>query len=375
MKTEQLTFTDGAWRETTPGMVLARASLVLAFGDGQLLAGGAAMAHLHERYPGALIIGCSTAGEVCGARLFDRSIVATACQLEHSQVAMAVVGIQSAEESGRAGRELVAKLLRPDLAHVLVLSDGIQVNGTSLVEGLLAELPRGVTISGGLAGDGERMRETFVYAEGSAARGRIVAVGFYGARLRVGCGSLGGWVPFGPERLITRSAGNVLYELDGQSALALYKRYLGEHAAGLPSSGLHFPLSIRPPSGGSSVVRTILGVDEAAQSLTFAGDLPRGHYAQLMRATVDKLVDGAWSAAGLAMQRGTPNPPLTLAISCVGRRLTLKQRTEEELESLREVLPDTTLAGFYSYGELSPAGLSGCELHNQTMTVTTFGEV
>ena len=69
-------------------------------------------------------------------------------------------------------------------------------------------------------------------ARWQAARDSVVAAAFYGDRLKVGYGSLGGWDTFGPERLITRSKGNVLYELDGKSALELYKKYLGEHAKG-----------------------------------------------------------------------------------------------------------------------------------------------
>jgi hypothetical protein len=196
--------------------------------------------------------------------------------------------------------------------------------------------------------------------------------------LKVGYGSLGGWDPFGPERLITRSKGNVLYELDGQSALALYKTYLGEHAQGLPSTGLLFPLSIRTREGQSGVVRTILGVNETDQSMTFAGDMPEGAYARLMKANFDRLIDGAHGAAQASYEVvGSMTPDLALLISCVGRKLVLKQRIEEEVESVREVLGETAaLAGFYSYGEISPFTPSAkCELHNQTMTITTFSEV
>ena len=65
-----------------------------------------------------------------------------------------------------------------------------------------------------------------------------------------------------------------------------------------------------------------------------------------------------------------------LLISCVGRKLVLKQRTEEEVEAVRDVIgPQAAMAGFYSYGELSPFTPGGqCRLHNQTMTITTLSE-
>jgi hypothetical protein len=208
-------------------------------------------------------------------------------------------------------------------------------------------------------------------------RGAVIAVGFYGERLRIGYASLGGWDPFGPERRITRSAGNVLYELDGRSALALYKLYLGDHAAKLPASGLLFPLSVRETAGAPGVVRTILAVDEETSTLTFAGDMPQGALAQLMKANFDRLIDGAVGAARTSYEAvGGSSPDLALLISCVGRKMVLKQRVEEEVEGVRDVLGErTVLAGFYSYGEISPFTPDArCELHNQTMTITTFAE-
>jgi hypothetical protein len=258
------------------------------------------------------------------------------------------------------------------------LSDGLNVNGSELVHALYRALPPGVIVTGGLAGDGARFSETKVFSEGVASSHTIAAIGFYGKRLKIGCGSVGGWDPFGPERLITRSKGNILYELDGQSALGLYKRYLGEQAHSLPASGLLFPLSLRDPSGATPVVRTILSVDEAHQSLTFAGDVPEGSYARLMKANFDRLIDGATGAAQSGLHSlDSASVDLAVLISCVGRKLVLKQRVEEEVEGVRDVLgPKAVLAGFYSYGEISPFTPGAkCELHNQTMTITTFSEV
>ena len=211
------------------------------------------------------------------------------------------------------------------------------------------------------------------------AERRIAAVGFYGEGLTVGCGSLGGWDPFGPERKITRSDGNVLYELDGQSALDLYKKYLGARAAELPSSALLFPLALRTPDGSDGIVRTVLAIDEKAGSMTFAGDLPEGAWAKFMKANFERLIDGAMGAASISIERrgdGRLAPSLALLISCVGRKLVLQQRIEEEVEAVRDVLGDgPTLTGFYSLGEISPFTPNGrCELHNQTMTITTFTE-
>jgi len=216
-----------------------------------------------------------------------------------------------------------------------------------------------------------------VIRDGVPAQGVVAALGLYGCRLNVGFGSLGGWDPFGPQRLITRSEGNILYELDGKSALGLYKHYLGAHAAELPASGLLIPLSITVEGHAASVVRTILAIDESAQSLTFAGDIPQGAYARLMKANFNRLIDGASAAARTSHEPlGSNSPELALLISCVGRKLVLKQRTGDEVEAVRQVLGErTVLTGFYSYGEIAPfAPGANCELHNQTMTITTVSE-
>jgi len=318
--------------------------------------------------------------------VFDDSLVTTAIHFEHTQVRAAQVTLDADADGQRAG-ELLARALpefvgaegngaEQKLVHVLVLSDGLSVNGSDLVRGLIKSLPQGVTVTGGLAGDGARFGETLVFKGDLPEKGAIAAVGLYGSRLQVGFGSLGGWDPFGPERLVTRSKGNILFELDGRPALGLYKQYLGEHAEGLPATGLLFPLSVRVKPDDTPLVRTILAVDEGQQSMTFAGDVPEGAYARLTKASVDRLVDGAVGAARASRPESALAPELAILISCVGRKLVLKQRIEEEVEGVRAILgSNVVMTGFYSYGEIAPFLLGArSELHNQTMTITTFAE-
>jgi len=241
---------------------------------------------------------------------------------------------------------------------------------------LTKHLPDHVSITGGLSGYGALFKETYVLWDGEPEKDTVAALGLYGSHLRVGYASFGGWDPFGPERLITRSQGNVLYDFDGKSALALYKKYLGDHAKGLPSTGLLFPISVRVKAGERGVVRTILAVNDEDQSMTFAGDVPEGAYARLMKANFDRLIDGAVEAAKASLHTLGFPPDFAILISCVGRKLILRQRVEEELEGVRDILgAQATLTGFYSYGEISPF-IKGfpCELHNQTMTITAFSE-
>jgi len=379
MKIEQNRWTEAkGWEPEPPGRLGESAQLVLLFGSTPILTEQKCFDEIKKAYPKAHLLGCSTAGEICGTQVSDDSLVSTAVHFKYTQIKSAQIKMSDVENSFQAGKRLAQSLEKDGLVHVLVISDGQKVNGSELVRGLLKHLPPEVAVTGGLAGDGARFQKTLLFVDSMPEEGRVVMLGFYGTRLKVGYGSLGGWDPFGPERFITRSEGNVLYELDGQPALELYKKYLGEHAAGLPATGLLFPLSLRTKEGKTGgVVRTILSINEEEQSMTFAGDVPEGTYARLMKANFERLIDGASGAAKTSYEAiGSSSPDLAILISCVGRKLVLKQRTEEEVEGVRAVLGDrTVLTGFYSYGEIAPFMPSAkCELHNQTMTITTFSE-
>ncbi len=327
-----------------------------------------------------MIAGCSTSGEISGACVNDNSISVAVARFEHTRLRRAITEVTDATDSCQAGTRLAEALNTKDLRSVLVLSDGTRVNGTALVAGLSETLRDGVSIFGGLAGDGSQFASTWVLDGDAPKRNHVCAVGFYGSRLRIGHGCDHGWSDFGPERRITRSEGNVLHELDGKPALDLYKNYLGELASGLPGNALLFPLAIRRNEEDAlPLVRTILGLDEAQKSMTFAGDMPVGAIARLMRASDESLIDSASAAIASANHDsiGAQNGALVISVSCVGRRLVLGERTDEEVETILEgVPPGSRHVGFYSYGEISPTLPGGMsDLHNQTMTVTVLAEV
>jgi hypothetical protein len=322
------------------------------------------------------MMGCSTAGQIHGDTLSDGTLAVGIARFDATRLRVSVAPVSESVGSDVAGRRLAESLAGDDLRAVFLLSDGLLVNGSELVRGIGRGLPEDVIVTGGLAGDGDRFGRTWVLVDGKPTDGAVAAVGLYGDAVAVGSGSCGGWDIFGPERRITRASGNVLYELDGKPALALYKTYLGERASGLPATAMLFPLALRAHHDDpEQTVRTILAVDESDQSMTFAGDMPEGHLARFMHASRDRLVDGAQRAASTSVDAPVEGPRLAIAISCVGRRLVLGERTEEELEATLDALdPDADLVGFYSYGEIGPHPAGRCDLHNQTMTVTTIGE-
>lgn len=373
-----LTFRAGTgWDAQLPAQMDGPRTLVLAFAASEFAADPACLVQLDAAFPQSVLVGCSTSGEIAGTCVHDASVSVAVVSFDHTRLRRAFATIDGAADSFEAGASLAAQLDGTDLRAVFVLSDGLCVNGTLLVDGLRSHLKAGVSITGGLAGDGSRFAHTWVLDRGQPTANAICAVGFYGERLQIGLGCDGGWSDFGPDRHITRSVGNVLYELDGKPALDLYKTYLGDLAGGLPGTALLFPLSVRRAAGSLRLVRTILGIDEAERSLTFAGDVPQGGIARLMRANTEKLIGSAAQAARQAvLSVPQSDDALIISVSCVGRRLILGERTEEEIETVLEGAPlRTAHVGFYSYGEISPSSACGAsELHNQTMTITVFSE-
>jgi hypothetical protein len=377
MRVETFQWNPGTgWSTEALGAADSPSTLVVVFGDPALGDTPGPLAELVGAFPQSTIIGCSTSGQIMDAEVSDGGLAVAAVRFEQSRIRMANAPLADATGSFAAGRMLAERLADPELRSVIVLSDGLRVNGSELVRGLGSALPDSVVVTGGLAGDGDRFTRTWVIVDGEPRAGWVSAVGICGTALRVGHGSQGGWSIFGPERRITRSEGNVLYELDGKPALSLYKSYLGELASGLPATALLFPLAVRANRGDEGVVRTILAVDEGLQSMTFAGDVPEGSLAQLMMGNLDRLVAGAAEAASAsAVPQRAGADSLAIAISCVGRRLLMSERTEEETAASLGVLPlGARQIGFYSYGELSPGADGFCDLHNQTMTMTTIGE-
>jgi hypothetical protein len=380
MKTEQsIYFEATGWQKKSDNNLGSIARLVFLFGNKDLLKEQKHIDFVKNEYPAAQIVGCSTSGEICQEEVFNNNIICTAVWFEKTEIEIAHEQITSMDNSFMVGEKLAEKLDKEHLVHIMVISEGLNINGSELTKGINSKLNNRISVTGGLAGDQANFAETVIVHNKTGEKNLVLAIGFYGKNLQVGYGSMGGWDSFGVDREVTKSKANILYELDGLPALELYKRYLGDHAADLPASALLFPLSLRLKGSETSVVRTVLAVNEEDGSMVFAGDLPQGEYVRLMKANFDRLIDGANDAAEMSkISLKNSDPDLAILISCVGRKLVLKQRVEEELEIIREVIGNNAaVTGFYSYGEICPIKPfeQHCELHNQTMTITLFKEV
>lgn len=379
MRVQQLSWSEAVgWGASAQRL---GANLVLYFGTRRALTCGARYRELRAMYPDAHIVGCSTGGQIRNNDLTDEEITAAALAFDATTLRVVSTLAPSPNSSRSCGEAIGKTLAARDLAGIFVLSDGLNINGSALVSGITDTVGENIAITGGLAGDGPEFRKTLVGADCPPRTQMVAAVAFYGRAVRIGHGCSGGWDEFGPRRRITRSRGNVLFEFDGKPALDLYERYLGEDGAkDLPVSALVFPLRIfHPDRPNHDIIRATLAVDRNTRSIILAGEVHEGWIAQLMRGNFDRLAAGAAMAArhathGLGCRQ--TGDQIAILVSCIGRRLVMGQYTADELEATSaEFGPAISRLGFYSYGEISPHPVSGvCELHNQTMTITTITE-
>jgi hypothetical protein len=380
MKVVQKLFKNGHFMPATGDTLSSNSKkLVLGFGSKILLQNDTIFKHLQQDYPQSDIVLCSTAGEIYNDSVYDDTVSVVAIEFEKTHFTTLSINIKDQPNSFEAGKLLFTQLsFLGNLSYVLIISDGGLVNGSELVRGI-EEINHGnIPVTGGLAGDAARFISTLVGYNQSPTEGNIVAIGFYGNDLKIAHGSMGGWEIFGPEKKVTRSVANRLYEIDNGSALDLYKKYLGKYADELPGSSLLFPLCVRLEGQEGYLVRTILSINEHEKEMVFAGDIPEGAYVRFMKANFDRIIDAANQAANntLVQFNATSKPKLALLISCVGRKLILSKRVDEEIETVKDIFGnETVITGFYSYGEISPLSAhTKCELNNQTMTITTFNE-
>ncbi len=366
---------NGTWNKTFDTSLDSQNTLVLLFGSSNKALVKKPIQELAKNFQNSSIMGASTAGEIFQEEVYEDSIVAVVMRFATTQLKLVTKEIHN--NSFHLGKEMATELASDALAAIFILSDGLHINGSQLTDGFNTVITPDVTTSGGLASDKSNFVETWIVVNGEVKSNFVSAIGFYGKNIRMGYGTNAGWDILGIKKRVTKSQNNRVYTLDNKPILDIYKKYLGEQAKDLPASGLLFPLGVYTNEAQKTpIIRTVLTVDEEEKSITFAGDIPEGARVCLMKSNNDKLISAALDASqDVNLEDYTDEPLVNIAISCIGRKLVLKQRVEEELEAAVENLPAKTLqVGFYSYGEISPSGLQQCDLHNQTMTLTTIWE-
>ena len=351
--------------------------LVLVLGSRFLLEQNDIYDEIAALFNSAHVVFGSTSGDISINAVTDNTITITAIEFEKSNFEIRTQNVLTSEgDSFKAGKALIQQLPQNGLRHVFVVSDGSHINGSELTKGMNTGVDNTILITGGLCGDAARFEKTISGYNENPKPGEIIAIGFYGETFEASFAIHGGWTPFGPERVVTKSDANVLYELDNKPALDLYKKYLGEKSDELPGAALLYPLNVKSEGEEQPYVRTILNIDEDSNAMVLAGDIPENAKVQLMMTNVDNIANASELAARQAIEKRKNKPELALLVSCIGRKLVLDQRVEEEIEEVVSIVgDDTAVCGFYSYGEIAPFNLEiNCQLHNQTMTITLISE-
>lgn len=367
---------DSDWTYLSEKIEL-KSPLVLVFGNRYMLEDPTMYNQVRALFPDGHLVFGSTSGDITADFVDDNSITITAIEFERSHFVIKTSNVLNSEmDSFKTGSELLNQFPEEGLRHVFVVSEGSFVNGSQLTKGMNAATNEELLITGGLCGDAARFDKTLASYNENPKQGEIIAVGFYGETFEASFAIHGGWTPFGPQRIVTKSDANTLYELDEQPALDLYKKYLGDKASELPAAALLYPLNVKTETEEQSFVRTILNIDETSNAMILAGDIPENSKVQLMMTNVDHIASASELAAKQAIEKRKSKPQLALLVSCIGRKLVLDQRVEEEIEEVVSIVgEDTTICGFYSYGEIAPFNLEiNCQLHNQTMTITLISE-
>lgn len=379
MKVEQLIWTkDKGWEIVEECGLRGKAQLLLAFADRQLLEGMDKLLDLRHMYSAADIVLCSTAGEIMDIELHDDTISAVAIYFEKSYHKIARLKIDGYSNSYQVGKDLVAQLPTDELKHILLLVDGLSLNGNELARGVYENVPRYVSINGGLAGDSFDFQRTLLGVNRLPESGVCLAIGFYGEDLLIGQGAAGSWEELRQEYVITRSDYNRLYELDHIPASKVYQDKLGEAYRQFNTSPYSFPVEIwADNTRRDSFIRIVKTIDASRNALLMAGDAPQGFSLRILQTNVDLMLKGAKRASEKAL-RDFPkkNAVLALLINCVGRREILRNRIEEELDTARDILGEQPImCGFYSYGVIAAwTPYQKPFLQHQTYLLTIFGE-
>jgi hypothetical protein len=379
MKTVQLKKTaQSDWKYISDDISLTK-PLVFVFGNRYMLESETILQEVRALFPDGEFVFGSTSGDITSQYVDDESITVTAIEFEKSWYIIRTANVLENDtkvDSFETGKNLIEQFDPNGLKHVFIVPEGSFVNGSQLTLGMNVATNNNLLITGALCGDAARFEKTVASYNELPKSGEIVAIGLYGDTLDVSFAINGGWIPFGPERIVTKSEANVLFELDNQPALDLYKKYLGEKSKELPGAALLYPLKVKSTNEKQSIVRTILNINEAENSMILAGDILENSRVQLMMTNVDTIVDASEAAAVQALKLREKEPELAILVSCIGRKLVLDQRVEEKVEEVIEVVgKNTTICGLYSYGEIAPfGGEKNCQLHNQTMTITLISE-
>ena len=366
------------WEIISDHELRSKAQLVFVFGSTDLVQNNDLFAEIKSQYPDAEIVVSSGSSEIMAGKVEQHTLNVTALYFEKTKIKTLEINLEDVKDSFDVGAHISATIDKENLSNLMIFSNGNLINGSHLLTGLQFNLSEAVPITGGLAGAYDPFSSTYTGLNSIGSEGKVIGIGFYGEHLKIGHASKAGWTAFGPERFITKATNNVLFELNGEPILDFYKKYLDALFDDVVEAMRIYPLGIKTEDGDERILRAFLNYDPDTGGALFGGDMPEGAKVRMMRSNVNSLIDAAGDAALSSIKPfEISNPDLAICISCVGRQFVLQDWINEEIDSVIDIIGnETPVTGIYSYGEIAPqAPRRKSELHNHTMTITTFKEL
>lgn len=314
------------------------------------------------------IFGCSSCGEIFTeaeiSRALENSAVVALLELPADSFQVKLMdgtGLDSFALGAAIGSWGKSVFKNP--AFMVVVS-GIKRDGEQAVHGLLSEFPAQVPLFGGLAGDDAKFKETFAFTNGHATSDGAVVCVFDNDRVAVEGLATSGWVGLGAPKTVTSSEGNVVFSIDGEPALDIYKKYLNIRDVDLPGIGMEYPLQVMRDDG-THVLRAVVGVDAERHALVFAGAVPQNSQVRFSSSPGFEAVDHARRDFETFAKAGGPAPDLLVFFSCIARHAALGPMVEDEIRAAQRIWNAPGL-GFFTYGEIGKNLVGRCDFYNET---------
>jgi len=311
--------------------------------------------------PGVELAGCTTDGEVAGPEGFlEDSVVITLFGSDDIDFTVGIGHGATADPRAATATAVADAKSKTEKASAfcVALPEGIGPDISEIVGGLRAALGEDFPIVGGASGDQLRFRGTRQFCNTDVTSDSVVVLIMSGP-LVYSCGMSTGYTALGNRHKVTKAAGSTIHEIDGKPAIQLYKDYI-------QGQSVHFPLAVHSPEREGFLLSSPQAFDEESGAITFVNPIGMDEEVQLATASRDEIVAAARTAVESAFEGFTNDKPdAALFFSCAGRRAALGTRTKEEYESFEAIIGDAfPTAGFYTYGEIGPAGHQGKALQH-----------
>jgi diguanylate cyclase (GGDEF)-like protein/PAS domain S-box-containing protein len=318
------------------------------------------LSELVELLPDAIIIGSTTDGEIAHGESSRNGTVISFVEFEKATLKYAV---DISSDSFQRGERLAKKLKTDNSKLFILLSEGLHTNGENFLKGIESIAPD-IKIAGGMAADYANFQKTLVFTKDFILANGAVGVSINSDELEIFNDYNFSWQKIGKKLKITKSEGNIVYEIDGRSAVDTYKHYLGEKVAyKIPSICIEFPLLIE--ENNTLMARSVIAASGDG-SLTFSANMPEGSEVYFGYGNPEEILK---HTNVIPSKLKKFEPEIIFVYSCMARLHFVGPMINQELKPLADIAP---MSGFFTYGEFFSNEHN--RFLNQTMTVLAMRE-